>query len=138
MRVAEALEKLPELAQALRTGQLCWSVIRELSRVATAETEREWLQAVEGKTARDVEKAVAGKQKGQRPVDPADPTLKTYRLSFEVPAEALATFRDAVDKLRRDTGEQLSEDEALLLMARQVLGGPGEDGRSCYQVAMTV
>ena len=138
LRVAEALEELPVLAEALRTGRLCWSVIRELSRVATAQTEGEWLQLAEGRTARDVEKAVAGKEKGQGPSDPADPKVKTYRLSFEVSAEALATFRDAVDKLRRDTGEQLTEDQVLLLMARRVLGGPGEEGRSCYQVAMTV
>ena len=138
LRVAEALEELPVLAGALRTGQLCWSVIRELSRVAVAETEREWRKAAEGKTARDVERAVAGKDKGQRPSDPADPKIKTHRLSFEVSSEALATFRDAVDKLRRDTGEQLTEDQVLLMMARLVLGGPGDEGRSCYQVAMTV
>ena len=138
LRVAEALEELPVLAGALRTGELCWSVIRELSRVAVAETESEWRKAAEGKTARDVERAVAGKDKGQRPSDPADPKIKTHRLSFEVSSEALATFRDAVDKLRRDTGEQLTEDEALLMMARRVLGGPGDEGRSSYQVAMTV
>jgi len=138
LRVAEALEELPELAMALRIGKVCWSAIRELSRVAVAETEREWLQAAEGKTVRDIEKAVSGKEKGQRPSDPADPKVKTQRLSFEVSAEALGTFRDAVDKLRRDTGEQLTESDALLLMARQVLGGPGDEGRSTYQVAMTV
>ena len=138
LRVAEALEELPVLAGALRTGELCWSVIRELSRVAVAETESEWRKAAEGKTARDVERAVAGKDKGQRPSDPEDPKVKTHRLSFEVSSEALATFRDAVDKLRRDTGEQLTEDQALLMMARRVLGGPGDEGRSSYQVAMTV
>jgi len=140
LRVAEALEELPAMAKALRTGQLCWSVIRELSRVAVAETESEseWLQAAEGKTARDVEKVVSGKQKGQRPSDPADPAVRSRRLCFEVSAEALATFRDAVDKLRRDTGEKLTEEEALMMMARQVLGGSGQEGRAGYQVAMTV
>jgi hypothetical protein len=138
LRVAEALEELPAMAKALRTRQLCWSVIRELSRVATAETEGEWLEAAEGKTARDVEQAVSGKEKGQRPSDPADPKVKTHRLSFEVSSEALAMFKDAVDKLRRDTGEPLTESEALLLLARRELGGPGDEGRSTYQVAMTV
>ena len=138
LRVAEALEELPKMAKALRTGQLCWSVIRELSRVAVPETESEWLQEAAGKTARDVEKSVSGKQKGQRPADPVAPEVKTHRLSFEVSAEVLATFRDAVDKLRRDTSEKLSEEEALMMMARQALGGPGQEGRAGYQVAMTV
>src|SRR6266511_5597119 len=34
LRVAEALENLPELGQALREGRMSWSVVRELTRVA--------------------------------------------------------------------------------------------------------
>src|SRR5688572_33380147 len=41
LRVAEALEQLPVLARALQDGQACWSVLRELTRVATPETEAE-------------------------------------------------------------------------------------------------
>ncbi len=138
LRVAEALEQLPELTRALRAGELCWSVIRELSRVATADNELEWLADAEGKTARDVEQAVSGKEKGQGPKDPSNPEVRTHMLRFEVTAQTLATFRDAVDKLRRDTGEKLDQEEALMLMARQALVGPGQAGRAGYQVAMTV
>src|SRR5688500_6317884 len=53
-------------------------------------------------------------------------------------AEVLATFRDAMAKLRRETGGKLDDDEALLLMARHILGGPKDAGRSSYQVAVTV
>src|SRR5688572_19885875 len=35
LRVAEALERLPGLAVQLARGELCWSVVRELARVAT-------------------------------------------------------------------------------------------------------
>src|SRR5688500_2283210 len=42
LRVAEALENLPEMASLLRQGKTSWSALRELTRVATAETEREW------------------------------------------------------------------------------------------------
>src|SRR5688572_24575205 len=59
LRVAEALERLPVLAQALQAGQACWSVLRELTRVATAETEAEWLGAAASRTARDVEQLVS-------------------------------------------------------------------------------
>ena len=44
LRVAESLEGLPELAQALRDGAASWSSLRELTRVATPETERAWLE----------------------------------------------------------------------------------------------
>jgi len=52
--------------------------------------------------------------------------------------DLLATFRDAMAKLRRETGTKLDDDEALLLMARQVLGGPADAGRSSYQVSVSV
>ncbi len=48
------------MSEALGAGQVCWSVLRELTRVATDETEREWLDAAQGRTAREVEKLVAG------------------------------------------------------------------------------
>jgi hypothetical protein len=45
LRVAESLESLPELAQALRDGAASWSSVRELTRVATPETEHAWASA---------------------------------------------------------------------------------------------
>src|SRR5713101_9445439 len=39
LRVAEALERLPSLGQALRDGRMSWSIVRELTRVATPENE---------------------------------------------------------------------------------------------------
>src|SRR5262245_29331943 len=52
LRVARALEGLPFMAAALRDAQLCWSAVRELSRVAIPETEAAWLEAAAGKTVR--------------------------------------------------------------------------------------
>ncbi len=49
LRVAEALEQLPAIAQTLETGALNWSAVRELTRVAVAETERDWLDVARGK-----------------------------------------------------------------------------------------
>ncbi|HXK17827.1 MAG TPA: HNH endonuclease, partial [Polyangiaceae bacterium] len=45
---------------------------------------------------------------------------------------------EALTKLRREADGMLDDDAALLLMARQVLGGPVDAGRASYQVAMTV
>jgi hypothetical protein len=50
LRVAEALEGLPALARALSSGELSWSAVRELTRVAVRDTEREWLEFARGKT----------------------------------------------------------------------------------------
>jgi hypothetical protein len=60
LRVAEALEELPALSAALHLGKLNWSVVRELSRVAMRNTEREWVAAAHGRTAREIERLVSG------------------------------------------------------------------------------
>jgi 5-methylcytosine-specific restriction endonuclease McrA len=64
--------------------------------------------------------------------------LRRHTLRFEVTGEVLATFRDAMAKLRRDAGGPLDDDSALWLMARQVLGGPLDEGRASYQVVLSV
>src|SRR4029077_20660870 len=51
LRVAEALEQLPAMAQALEQGTLHWSAVRELTRVAVAENECAWIEVARGKTA---------------------------------------------------------------------------------------
>ena len=48
-------------------------------------------------------------------------------LRFEVSAETFAEFREALDRLERDAGERLTDDDALRQMARQILGGPTDD-----------
>ena len=138
LRVAEALEELPELDKALRDGVLSWSKVRELTRVATLTTEGSWIKAARGRTVRDVERLVSGRKPGDRPSNPATAEAKRHKLSFEVSAEVLATFRDAMAKLRRETGGKLDDDAALLLMTRQVLGGPADHGRASYQLSVTV
>jgi hypothetical protein len=138
LRVAEALEGLPVLARALQDGQACWSVLRELTRVATPETEAEWLAAAAGRTVREVEQLVSGHGPGNRPGDPCDAAMRRHVLRFEVSGEVLASLREALSKLRRDAGEPLDDDAALLLMARAVLEGPTDSGKSSYQLALTV
>src|SRR5215831_11312491 len=43
IRVAEALEGLPETAEALKAAVISFSAVRELTRVAVPATERAWL-----------------------------------------------------------------------------------------------
>jgi hypothetical protein len=138
LRVAEALEELPEMARELETGHLNFSAVRELTRVATASTEREWLRAARGRTVRELEQLVSGRHPGSLPDDAPQASAKRHVLRFEVSGEVLATFREAMAKIRRDAGESLDDDAAILLLARSVLGGPEDQGRSSYQVALTV
>jgi hypothetical protein len=138
LRVAEALEQLPRLARSLETGALSWCAARELTRVAVAATEHAWLDAAQGKTTREIEALVAGKNPGDEPSSKSSEQPRPRVLRFEVTPETFALFREAMHRLRRAAGGCLDDDAALLSMARQVLGGPGDAGRSSYQVSLTV
>jgi len=138
LRVAEALEELPETACDLQTGAISFSHARELTRVATPSTEQEWLEVARGRTVRDVEHLVSGHRPGSLPDDVPDPRLKRHVLRLDLSGEVFATFREAMAKVRRDAGESLDDDAAILLLCRQALQGPKDAGRSSYQIALTV
>jgi hypothetical protein len=136
MRVAEALAQLGEIREALRGGEVSWSAAREVTRVAVPETEGEWLDAVRGKRAGDVQDLVSGRRPGQRPSDPADPRLRRHGVHLDFSGETYAMFRELI-RVKRKEDPSLSEDEILRAAFRSALGGPGDDGRAPYQVAIT-
>lgn len=138
LRVAEALERLPVMSRALESGKLAWSAVRELTRIAVARTEQQWIEAAVGKTIRQMEQLVEGKSPGDDPSGSQPPSERRHVLRFEVAPETFALFREAMTALRRRTGSMLDDDSALLLMARDVLGGPHDAGRASYQVALNV
>jgi hypothetical protein len=55
-----------------------------------------------------------------------------------VAPDTFATFREAMLRLRRQAGDSLDDDAVLLAMARQVLGGPRDEGQSSYQISLSV
>jgi hypothetical protein len=59
LRVARALGSLPQLTDTLARGELAFSAVRELTRVATPATEASWLAAATGKNLRQIEELVA-------------------------------------------------------------------------------
>lgn len=136
LRVADALRSLDATRVALESGEISWSVARELTRVAVAETEAEWLQAASGQRVRDVERLVAGRRPGQTPRDPADPRLTRHVLRFEVTPETYALWREVVRVLQKTTDPRVTEEEALQELARRMLGGPVDEGRAPYQIAL--
>jgi 5-methylcytosine-specific restriction endonuclease McrA len=137
LRTAMALEELPGLAQALREGAVNASAARELARVATPETEQEWLEVARGRTVHQIERMVSGHSRGAKPSDAPDSGARRHLLRFEVSAETLAHLHEAFTALRNGSGQSLDDDAVLLLMAREVLGGPADEGRASYQVAIT-
>jgi 5-methylcytosine-specific restriction endonuclease McrA len=138
LRVAEALTQLLALRDALAAGELSWSAVREISRVAVAATEAEWIAAAAGKTVRQVEEMVSGRKAGDRPDDPADAGATRHVLRLEISADAMAAFRDARRQIELQVGHSLDDDALVRQLAQHALGGPGDPGRAAYQIEMTV
>ncbi len=137
LRVGRALAELPALDGALASGSLSWSAVRELSRIAMPATEQAWIDWAKGRRARTIERAVAARRLGEGPRDAGDASRIPHRLSFAVRAETLALFRDLQTRVRIDLGGDVDDDTLLFEIARRALGGPEDDGRASYQVAVS-
>jgi hypothetical protein len=136
LRVGRALVELPLLDAALAAGELPWSAVRELTRIATAATERGWLAWAKPRRVHEIESAVAARKAGDGPLDRPDRSRIQHRLVFEVRAETMALFRDLQAAVRADLGAEVDQDTLLFEIARRALGGPGDDGRASYQIAV--
>jgi hypothetical protein len=138
LRVARELSALPLISEQFRAGELSFSAVRELTRVATPQTEEEWLTKTHGKTARDVGRMVAGLRRGDKPGDEPDPKLLTTRLVLEVPVEVAARYRAHRTALDQERGERVSDGEALETWLRAAEGEvPDRATPPSVQVAVT-
>jgi len=76
VRVAEALDAMPALEHALGEGELSYSAVRAITRVATNRTEDAWIAACRGKNQRQIEELLAEREVGDRPEAPRKPELR--------------------------------------------------------------
>ncbi len=135
--MARALEVLPVIEGLLRAGRRSWSAVRELTRVATPDNEAAWVEASERMTVRQVEGLVAGRELGAHPWDPRDPVLTPYRLVLELPADELADWQEAAEKVRREIGPAATQREVLRALVQKELGARPESAPG-YQTAVTL
>lgn len=130
IRVAKALPALPLCDQAFKSGEISWSVLREITKVATQESEAEWLQFARSGTLKQIHAEVkeALKKKRTRPrQDGFGLPNVTEKLAFEMPAEEHDLVSKALEKAAREMALGLGEGghvepkDALLYMARRLL-----------------
>src|SRR5687768_1270023 len=141
LRVAEALDDLPLTESALATGAAHYSVVRELTRVASRATEARWLERAQGKNVRQIEELVQGHAYGDDPDDAVDPKIRRHRLSYEdVLAETYAMERQARVAAETEQGRRLTDNEFLHTLLASFLRGAANDNtasRPAYQLAIT-
>jgi hypothetical protein len=140
LQVARALETLPVLTDALATGALPFSAVRELVRVATPTTEATWLAHVEDMNLRQIEEAVAGHRPGDLPADAPDYDAREHEITLRVNASANATWRQGRTQLDAEHDQRLDDSELVLaIFAAPRLEASGEiSGRAKFQIALRV
>lgn len=150
LRVARAIRELPRIRARWAKGELTYSVVRELTRVATPEVENEWLTWATGsevggtvrRTAREVQRIVAMRGRGSRPDDAPLPfEEQTVRISLEVSGSEAARFSEVRAVATRRLGQSV-DDETLAKMLFDAFLRGGESnadpGEAPNQVRLTV
>jgi hypothetical protein len=129
VRVARALAELPRTSEAFRRGQVSYSKVRALTRIATPATEEELLGIARAGTASHVESLVRGYRRADRAAETARAErrhdgryLRTWtdengmfaiegRLSPEVGAAVAKAIELAEERLREDEREAVRSAE---------------------------
>jgi hypothetical protein len=135
MRVARALVELPETTAALARGALSYSAVRELTRVATAETEADWLAQAEGLVVNQIESLVANHRPGDRPDDPTDPDLRPRVVRLELPPEVYALWRQARMVVAEERGAEISDADVIETICRSVIAPSTGERGPAHQIA---
>ncbi|MBL8619927.1 MAG: HNH endonuclease [Myxococcales bacterium] len=148
LRVADALAVLPKLRAAMTAGEVAYSAARELTRVATVDTEAAWLTAAANHTVREIEDMVSGRRRGDGPDDPPDPAARLHELRLLLPAAVLGKFTAARRALEAACGHPLTDGDMMATLCDAQLAGAGSHvgdaaagsaaaSRPMYQIAIT-
>ncbi|NIR58219.1 MAG: HNH endonuclease, partial [Gammaproteobacteria bacterium] len=141
-----AMRSLPQMRARWAAGELTYSVVRELTRVATPEVEGEWLKWAAGagvrRTVREVAQTVSRHRPGAKPSDPPAPfEEQTVTVALRMSGSEAARYSEARAEATRRLGHSVDDETfAKMLLDAFLRGGTaeGDAGRAPNQVRMTV
>jgi hypothetical protein len=133
LRVGKELGRLSALENELEAGNLPYSIVRELTRVATPETEANWIDKVRGRNYRQVEQMLAGRKKGDEPTDEPDPSLIEHNVTWKLDAATRALLRETRRYIEDELGHALDDATFVDVLCRRATDGEPTDAdrRSC-------
>jgi len=139
LRMARALQHLPLIDESFSKGLLSWSAVRELTRVATGETEKEWLDLALESSSKKIERIVSRAKVGERPPkDPYGLSEIKIKVIAALPLDDYAVWEAAFDRLRTSNGADLDTAKAVVLLAQSFLERPlnreEKEARKAFQV----
>ena len=121
--VASRLGELPGLAQQAARGEIEWSKLREVVRVASPETEAVWLELCMNRSYAQVERLVSLTGYGQFPGE-AGPGLRTSEfseLTIHLSAEARVIYDRGLQAMSQEAGKMLEFAEAVEFLFAEYL-----------------
>jgi hypothetical protein len=111
LRVAAALHAMPALEEALDAGELAYSGVREIARVATSRTAGAWVDACRGKCLREIEELVAQHAPGDEPDSPPRGHERPQVLRLELEGSDYALWRQARQIVEGERDEAVTDRE---------------------------
>ena len=147
IRVAKAMRSLPEMRSRWAAGELTYSVVRELTRVATPDVEDEWLAWATGdgvrRTVREVAQTVARHSAGSKPSDPPAPfEEQTVTIALRMSGSEATRYSEARAEATRRLGHSIDDETFARMLFDAFLMAPSpaeaDPGRAPNQVRMTV
>ena len=124
-RVWRALEELPLLREAVRSGEVSWTVARLIVRVVTPENEAACLETVRGRTVRAVEELLRAVAPDHE--EPAEePREDRVPVRVACSPRVATKWAAALELARRMAGENLSAAECAEAIAAECVSASGE------------
>ena len=126
--VSRELESLPYLRRLSNQGQIDWSKLREIVRVATEETERQWADLCRNHTYAEIENLVARSQRGEIPPDQPTQRAPRSELRLQFEPDQMAVLERGLQLMCQLTGRALPMAEAIeLVMAEKLSEHPVDE-----------
>ena len=145
LRVASAMRSLPEMRERWARGELTYTVVRELSRVATPAEENEWIAwATTGgvrRTGHEVQQVVMRHRRGARPTDaPAPFEEQRVRVVLEMSGSEASRLAEVRSVAAQRLGHSVDDETLAKMLFDAFLRGSeaGERESSPHQVKLTV
>jgi hypothetical protein len=124
LRVARDLGELPAMEAALERGEMPYSIVRELSRVATSATETTWIEKARGRNYRQVEQMLAGRKKGDEPTDAPDLALIEHEVTWKLDAATRALLRETRRHIESELGHAIDDATFVEMLCRRATEEP--------------
>ena len=125
--VTDRVEALPAVRAAFESGEVSWAQVRLLVAVASAETERVWLELARGRTVRALAALIRAAGHGDIREEEDSDGEPRVRFRLRCPRRVVRLWRETVELARRVAGAELTQGQAAEATAAEGLSAQPPD-----------